>query len=135
MKLKNNKKGFTLLEIIFALAVLVIGIVGVIALFPVGLRASKRGGDFTIATLLAQRQLNMIKRAGQAVYNPYDGDWPDYGEDYDESNYSHFTKWYALFSQPTIGITKLYTVDLKVYWNDRGNERYEEFITYLADYQ
>ena len=129
---KGKTEGFTLLEIIIALAILTIGLVGVLALFPTGLRASKRGGDFTTASLLAQQQLDMIRRAGQAVYNPSDSNWPDYGEPYNDSNYPHFTQWYVLFTQA--GITNLYMVDLKVYWNDRGGERYEEFVTYLANY-
>ena len=134
MKIYHNKKGFTLLEVIFALAILVIGIVGVLALFPVGLRASKRGGDFTTATFLAQQQLELIRRAGQAVYNP-DGSYGNYEEPYNDSNYPNFTKWYVVITRPTLGITSLYTVDLKIYWNDRGQERYEDFITYLADYR
>jgi len=73
MRIYNNKKGFSLLEIIFALAILVIGIVGVLALFPVGLKASKRSGDFTMATILAQRQMENIKTAVWSVYGINNG--------------------------------------------------------------
>lgn len=130
---RRNNKGFTLLEIVFALAILTIGIVGVLAVFPVGLRASKRSGDFTMAAILAQRQMATIRKAGQAVYNPYDGNWPSYEEPFNDPHHPHFTKWHVVFTQPTLGIANLYTVDLKIYWLDRGAVRSEVFTTYLAN--
>jgi len=134
-------KGFTLLEIIFALAILVIGIVGVLSLFPVGLKASKRGGDFTMAAILAQRQMENIKTAGWSVYNSQDGwyNWdspnaqPSYpGEStfLDNPNFS----WVAQVADLSPAVANLRQVTLSIYWLDGGSSRQEDFVTYLANY-
>ena len=38
----RGEVGFSLIEVILALAILILGLVGVIVLFPVGLRASRQ---------------------------------------------------------------------------------------------
>jgi len=59
-----QKKGFSLLELIIAIAVLAIGLVGVLQIFPVGLRASYRSGMVTKAAFLAQNKIEEAKMAG-----------------------------------------------------------------------
>lgn len=144
MKLNKDKRGFTLLEIIFALAILTIGLVGVLALFPTGLRASKRGSDFTTATFLAQQMLEQIKRGG-FTYATLDTNSPtnQWCADERESTDPPFENAFAppddgfAFSvvQSGIGISNLNQVTCEIYWVDRGAVRSEQFITYLANYQ
>ena len=128
---RRNKKGFTLLEIIFALAILVIGIVGVLVIFPVGLRASKRGGDFTMATILAQRQMETIRKAGYNVYRV-------------TSYRDNSAALLQLFPPPddnfafsvvetATAIARLNRVTVEIYWLDKGAVRSKQFVTYLAD--
>ena len=57
-------KGFTFLEIVAALAVLAIGILAVITLFPVGIENSKRASERTRAALLAYQQLQRYRLLG-----------------------------------------------------------------------
>lgn len=59
-----HNKGFSLLELIIAIAVLAIGLVGVLQIFPVGLRASQRAGMMTKAAFLAQNKMEDVKLAG-----------------------------------------------------------------------
>lgn len=143
--LSNKNNGFTLLEIIFALAILIIGIVGVLALFPVGLRASKRGGDFTSATLAAQQVMETVKRAGYSVYStgqyPPGFTGPPGGYTYDEGLQTATStllqggfSWAASVVDVS-GVNNLRQVTLSIYWIDRGSYRWEDFTTYLADYQ
>jgi len=139
--LKQNKKGFSLLEIIFALAILVIGIVGVLALFPVGLKASKRSGDFTMATVLAQRQMENIKTAGWSVYK--DDGWYNWksstvqlsypGESPFLPNNPNFS-WVAHVKKLSPTVANLKEVTLSIYWLDGGSQRSEDFVTNLAKY-
>jgi prepilin-type N-terminal cleavage/methylation domain-containing protein len=56
--------GFTLIEIVIALAILVIGLIGVLALFPTGMVASKRAGDLNMATIAAGEVLANIRKIG-----------------------------------------------------------------------
>ena len=124
-----NKKGFTLLEIVFALAILVIGIVGVLAIFPVGLRASKRSGDFTMAAILAQRQMETVRRTG---YSPtFDNtDYASGGQPFPAPD-DHFR--FSVVETAT-AIANLNQVTVEIYWLDRGAVRSEQFVTYLANY-
>jgi prepilin-type N-terminal cleavage/methylation domain-containing protein len=120
----RNKKGFTLLEIILALAILVIGVVGVLVIFPVGLRASKRGGDFTMATILAQRQMETIRRVGHAIYGT--AHHPERTFPAPDDKFS-----FSVVGTAT-AIANLSRVTVEIYWIDRGAVRSERFITYLA---
>lgn len=52
---------FSLIEVVLALAILSIGIVGAIRVFPVGLRASQRAEFSSQATLAAERTLESLK--------------------------------------------------------------------------
>ncbi len=57
------QKGFTLIEIIAALAIMGLGLIGILSLFPVGIDASKRAGDLTNATVLAHSVLDQMRSA------------------------------------------------------------------------
>ncbi|MCK4326682.1 type II secretion system protein [bacterium] len=136
-----RSKGFTLLEIVIALAILVIGLVGVLALFPTGLRASKRAGDFTTAAILGQQRLESIKRAGYSLYST-DGwyNWDVSGETEANAPAQPFPdqpdfSWNAEVTDTTFTPDlNLKGVNVIIYWQDRGQTRSENFFTYLADY-
>ena len=67
MKIRRarKQKGFTLIEIIASLAIIGLGLVGILSLFPVGIDASKRAGDLTNATVLGQSVLSQIRAAAK----------------------------------------------------------------------
>jgi prepilin-type N-terminal cleavage/methylation domain-containing protein len=56
---RSARRGFTLIEILIALAILVIGMVGVMAAFASAIELHKRGVDQTSAALLAQTILQL----------------------------------------------------------------------------
>jgi prepilin-type N-terminal cleavage/methylation domain-containing protein len=60
-----RQKGFTLIEVVAALAIIGLGLVGILSLFPVGIDASKRAGDLTHSTELARGVLNQIRTAAK----------------------------------------------------------------------
>lgn len=51
---RNTRAGFTLIEILIALVVLFIGIVGIIALFPIGIKATRASVEDTNSALIAE---------------------------------------------------------------------------------
>ncbi len=59
-----RSSAFTFLEIVAALAVLAIGIVAAITLFPLGLENSKRASERTRAALLVYQQLQRYRSMG-----------------------------------------------------------------------
>ena len=56
----KNDRGFTLVEMVAALAIFAIGILGILALFPVGIGANKRADDLTTAAILAQLKMTEL---------------------------------------------------------------------------
>lgn len=54
---KDKKRGFTLVETIIAVFVLVIGIVGVLQAYPLGIKTNRFGKMATMATQLAQAEI------------------------------------------------------------------------------
>ncbi len=61
-----RRNGFTFLEIVAALAVLALGMVAVITLFPVGLQNSRRASEKTRAALLVYQELQRYRSWGYA---------------------------------------------------------------------
>ena len=58
---RSQRIGFSLVEVIIAIAVLAVGLLGAIRVFPVGLKASKRSELISRAALTAQRTIESLK--------------------------------------------------------------------------
>ena len=136
--MRKHKKGFTLIEITMALMIMAIGLMGLLALFPVGFDASKRAGEVTMSTLLAQEVIEEQKRLGFSTYLGLvaisDGQFSD-------PAYSNFE--YAVTLNVVNGMTlaELTEVVVNVYWpgdqggpGARSNQRSVELKTYIANY-
>lgn len=67
----NRSRGFTLLEVLISLAVLVIGLASILPLFAVGTASARRGMDQTMVSLLAP---HITARLQERLYemNPHD---------------------------------------------------------------
>jgi len=57
----NRKQGFTLIEVSLAITILVVGILSVLALYPIGLVSSKKSEDTFIASNQAQELMDELK--------------------------------------------------------------------------
>lgn len=67
----KHQEGFTLIEVLVAMAIIGVGLIALVTLFPVGLRSSRLAGDFTTASFVAQQALDNIRASAQ-VYDPAD---------------------------------------------------------------
>ena len=63
----RRQRAFSLIELVVALGLLAMGLIGVVRLFPVGLRASKRSEVVSKATFLAQQRLEEVRLLGYAA--------------------------------------------------------------------
>lgn len=59
-KHQGSEEGFSLLEMIIACAILMVGILSVVQLVPVSLRSNLRNRMDTMATVIAQRELDQM---------------------------------------------------------------------------
>lgn len=60
----REESGFTLIEVMISLVVLLVALLGVAAAFPAGLVASRLGEDVTKATHLAQERIDQLRTLG-----------------------------------------------------------------------
>ncbi|MDP8224689.1 MAG: prepilin-type N-terminal cleavage/methylation domain-containing protein [Candidatus Lernaella stagnicola] len=73
-RMRRRQAGFSLVEILVAMSVLVIGILGVIPMLSFNIRANQSGKNYGIASYLAQRKLEQIR--SWPMYEDYDGSTP-----------------------------------------------------------
>jgi prepilin-type N-terminal cleavage/methylation domain-containing protein len=64
IKNRGRRGGFTLVEVLIALGILGIGILGVTLLFPAAMRESRRAGGETIAAIYADSVVDMLRAHG-----------------------------------------------------------------------
>ena len=111
--------GFTLIEITIALLVMAIGLVGLLALFPLGFDASKKATDITEVTILAQQKMEEIKLGCRTA-----GSW-----DAGEYNGTFGTTGYGWEVVITDEPPELCKIVLTVSWTRRGRSYAETFVT------
>ena len=124
-----NKRGFSLLELIIAIAVLAVGLVGVLQIFPIGLRASQRAGIMTKAAFLAQNKIEDIKLAGFDAITELPPKIPLSGKDGD-------FEWNIKIDDVNLeGVensSEMRKVTVILTWPERNTTRSKEFITYVT---
>ena len=112
--------GFTLIEIVISLAILAIGLVGILSLFPIGFDAARRSVNSTQVALYAHERLEQVKNTGFPAVGLTTGAFPDI-------NY----QWSQNVS--TVGASgTLRQVDLTISWQYRNRNFQQVFTTYVA---
>ena len=125
----NRKRGFSLLELIIAIGVLSIGLVGVLQIFPVGLRASYRAGMMTRAAFLAKNKIEEVKMAGFDSVSALPPKIALSGTDKD------FDWEIAIDETALDGVSSnndIRKVTLIVSWIESNRKRTKDFITYVT---
>lgn len=115
---KKDLDGFLLLELMVSIAILAIGLIGVIRAFSISLYSAEESRKITHAVLLSHKILNEVKGIG------------DIEETEGEENVRNsILKWHLDREEPSSkGLDK---VDIKVTWLSRGVEKELNIETYM----
>jgi uncharacterized protein (TIGR02598 family) len=114
-----DKGGFTLIEILISMAILVIGILAVLALFPVGFDSANRSADLTKATIYAQNTMEELKRLGYPVTTAASGVFTD----------PKFS--YTIYTTQVASTGSLVLTTVRISWNYKGRPFNEDFVTLI----
>jgi prepilin-type N-terminal cleavage/methylation domain-containing protein len=123
------KKGFSLLEVVISLAILVIGIVGVIRAIPIALRLSKRSEVYSKVAILAQEKMEEVKLAG---YDKISQEPPLIEREGKEGNFN----WEIQIEQVDLPDLEkpnnVRKIILTIEWLERQSKKSEDFVSYVA---
>ena len=75
MRATRASRGFTLLEVLVALAILGLAVVTIIQLFSQGLRLLKLSGNHQRAVLLADQKAREVERLAEGVESGHEGEF------------------------------------------------------------
>lgn len=134
--MRSGKSAFTLIEITVALVILIVGIIGILTLFPIGFDAVGRARHVMTATFFAQEKMEELKRDGYDIALSKNGESGDIGDNYEYEIV-------ALDGIPDGGggrrlVGILCEVIVTVYWpKDIVKEKQRNIVTktYLAKYE
>ncbi|MGI9554135.1 MAG: type IV pilus modification PilV family protein [Thermodesulfobacteriota bacterium] len=115
---KHNDKGFTLLEVIIAVAIIGVGLVMLLGSVNRNLDLASKSRDAQIAALLAQEMLNDIQLEGLPAIGEETGTFADH----------EGFEWFLTVAPYDLALieTNIRIVRLLIVW-DQGNEEFEVF--------
>ena len=122
-------RGFSLIEIVVAMGLLAVGLIGVIRLFPVGMRASSRSAVVSKAALLAWQRLEELKLRGYAAIAADPPDAPLEGSD-GKYRWAIAVAPVEAAGLPTENDVRAVTVTVR--WPEGGQTRSTAVVTYVT---
>jgi len=134
-----KKYGFTLIEVVLVIAILSIALLGIIRIFPLGLRTKKVAEEYSMATLLGQKMLEEIKERGyDSLSTTYPSNDGDYGKAQGEFKESRGYLWEVEWWNTKVPCLR--KVQVKVFYKEKeedntgeeASRKYLEWFTYIA---
>lgn len=130
----QKAQGFTLVEIVVALGLFALGVLGILSLFPVGLDAQKRALDYSNLTNLAEWKIADITYkshlSGSLNSLTAATSYPSSGVTAFTQNKKYLWRYYV--SKPySSTLTNLYRVDLGIYSANDTTNPIEKVVSYL----
>jgi type II secretory pathway pseudopilin PulG len=130
----TSDKGFTLIELIITTATLVIGIIGILSLFPVSVRTAKSAEMSTIAIQLAQGKIEeMISKSYTEIASFAEtyGEIPDFEAFKRVTTVNYYDPSNSTTTEDDLGIKR---VAVNVYWksNIGINEKSVALVTLIV---
>jgi len=121
---RRTRRGFSLVEVVISLAILSVGLVGAMRVFPVGLRASHRSELSSRAGIVAQRTVESLKLVPWEELR--EGDTTTQEDDFEVT---------TRITQPAVeglvDAARLKAVNIVVTWTQDGRSRELVVVTYL----
>ncbi|MDD5072777.1 MAG: prepilin-type N-terminal cleavage/methylation domain-containing protein [Candidatus Omnitrophica bacterium] len=114
------RKGFTLIEIVISLAILAVGLVGILSLFPIGFDSARRSMNSTQVAIFANEKLEELRNTGFPSLGVTSGAFSDASYAWSQS------------VSTVDAIDALRKVDLTVTWEYRSRPYQQVFTTYVA---
>ncbi len=117
-------RGFSLIELLISLAILSVGLLGSMRVFPVGLRSSEGSKMSSRAAILAQRTLESLKLLP----------WQDLAEGESTTEADGFEVTTRISQPPEtslVDLGRLKAVEVTVRWKQDARTRELAFVTYL----
>jgi general secretion pathway protein I len=119
-----NSKGFTLIEIMVAMAVLGVCLVTIMQLFSGGLRSSKVSNDYTRAAIRAKEKMEEILLNNEFSEGSFSGDFADgFRWRVDVAQFKIVEE-----GMPTVPVD-LFEIRVGVLWNDGNREKHFDIST------
>ena len=111
----GRQRGFTLLEVLVAFAILSLAVVSMIQLFSQGLRLLKVSGDYQQAVLLADQKAREVETVREGVEAGREGD-------FEWERRATVTTVPEELTVPGVAPVRLYQVTVQVRWGSRSVE-------------
>ena len=112
------------------MAIMAIGIIGVVRLLPVGLRASKSAEMVSKAAFLAQEKMEELKLAGFAELSAPN---PTVALEGEKGDYTWTAEICEVSLEGVISSEEIRSLNLTVSWQEKGKPRSQSFITYIRE--
>ncbi len=127
IKIRFNRHGVSLVEVMAAMLVLAIGILGIAPLMVVTINANSFSRELTVANTLAADKIESLRAIGGFAPLPF----TQY-ENNINNKYSRYTRVDAYESDITVP-TGVYRVHVTISWSDQsGIPRATEYWTFLS---
>lgn len=128
----RDRRGFTLLEVMVAVIILGFGLLAIMRLFPLGLRAGKISRDTTVATFLAQQKIEELKN------EPFTGE--GFADGARGEMYGYLTGYEGFQRKTTIQTIKsaepkLKMIQVEVFYKPYGAERSVKLVALRTNYK
>lgn len=124
---RSSIGGFTLLEVVVAMAILGLGLVAIMELFSSGLRLARLSGEYSKAVSLARTKMEEVRIADPLAEGEEQG---EFDKDYRWKVGVKKVEMFAAEQKEFQTLVELYQIQVSVIWGVGPGERSAIFETY-----